>query len=261
MSAAERRMRITTGLVVGALAGLLAHELDLRTLISFWHDDLVLMPLGAAAGALLWLTPARRAVAALVIVLSVIWLTVAFSPACTWMARGLVRRETPRRADAVFVLSSEMQRDGEPTDSALARLVHGLELIGQGHADVLVLSEIRHEGGSYATFARELLADLRLQPELAVVGPVRNTHDEAVDVARLARERGWHTILLVTSPTHSRRASATFERAGLAVISSPCAETRYDLENLRHPGDRVTAFGQVIHEHLGLWVYRRRGWI
>lgn len=261
MSKAETRGRMVIGLTVGALGCLLAHELDVRSLVSFWHDDLALVPIGAALGALLWPTRARGAIAALVAALGAIWFLVAFSPVCTVLARGLVRREAPRAADAVFVLSSDMQRDGDPTPTALARLVHGLELIGQGHASVLVLSEIRSDGGSYAALARTLIDHLRLHAEVVVVGPVVNTHDEAMDVARLARERGWKTILLVTSPIHSQRASATFERAGLTVISSPCAEIHYDLESLDQPRDRLAALGHLTHEHLGLWVYKRRGWI
>jgi uncharacterized SAM-binding protein YcdF (DUF218 family) len=219
------------------------------------------MPLGAAAGALLWRTRARWAIGAATFLLAVTWLTIAFTPVCRWLARDLVRRDAPRPADAVFVLSSEMQRDGDPTSTALARLVQGIELIGQGHANVLVLSEIHDENGSYATLARQMLAHLNLHPEVVVVGPVLNTHDEAVDVAQVARARGWRTILLVTSPAHSRRASATFAHVGLDVVSAPCRETRYDMEDLSSPGERLAAFSHLAHERVGLWIYRRRGWI
>ena len=45
---------------------------------------------------------------------------------------------------------------------------------------------------------------LGLKQELLTVGPVRSTHDEAVLAARLFQERGWRSVLLVTSPTHTR---------------------------------------------------------
>jgi hypothetical protein len=38
-------------------------------------------------------------------------------------------------------------------------------------------------------------------------------------------------------------------------------ETRFDLETLDRADDRLIAFGSLIHERVGLWVYRRRGWI
>jgi uncharacterized SAM-binding protein YcdF (DUF218 family) len=65
----------------------------------------------------------------------------------------------------------------------------------------------------------------------------------------------------VTSPTHSRRAALALEREGVDVVSSPCRETRFDLETLDRPGERLMAFGSLIHERLGLLYYRWRGWV
>ena len=65
----------------------------------------------------------------------------------------------------------------------------------------------------------------------------------------------------MTSPIHSRRASAALEKEGVTVVSSPSAETRFDLATLDTWNDRLAAFGSVMHERLGLWVYARRGWI
>ena len=97
--------------------------------------------------------------------------------------------------------------------------------------------------------------------EVLGVGRIRNTHDEAVAVARLFREHGWTRVLAVTSPTHTRRAALSLEKQGLVVISVPAVETRFDLERLRWPEDRRSAFSTVAHERVGLFVYRRRGWI
>jgi uncharacterized SAM-binding protein YcdF (DUF218 family) len=97
--------------------------------------------------------------------------------------------------------------------------------------------------------------------ELVTVGPIRNTHDEALEVARLCRSRGWTRLLVVTSPTHTGRACPTVERQGIAVVCVPAVETRFDLETLDRPLERMTLFGQVLHERVGAWVYRRRGWI
>ena len=93
------------------------------------------------------------------------------------------------------------------------------------------------------------------------MGPVTSTRDEAVLLGRLFRERGLHTLIVVTSPVHSRRACLTIEHEGIDVVSSPSIETRYDLETLDRPGERLMAFGAVAHERLGLAVYRWRGWI
>jgi uncharacterized SAM-binding protein YcdF (DUF218 family) len=105
------------------------------------------------------------------------------------------------------------------------------------------------------------MGHLGMKQEVLAVGPVVNTHDEAVAVARLAAERGWKRVIVVTSPTHTRRACAAFERAGLAVVCTPATETQYNAEALEGPDDRLRAFEALGHEWIGLLVYRLRGWI
>jgi uncharacterized SAM-binding protein YcdF (DUF218 family) len=101
-----------------------------------------------------------------------------------------------------------------------------------------------------------------LKPDqLVVAGRAENTREEALAVGQLTRERGFKLILLVTSPIHSRRASAALENEGATIVSTPSEETRFDLETLDTWGDRLAAFGSVLHERLGIWMYTRRGWI
>jgi uncharacterized SAM-binding protein YcdF (DUF218 family) len=114
---------------------------------------------------------------------------------------------------------------------------------------------------AYAPIARGLMKKLGIRGDLLTVGPALNTRGEAQLVAELHRQNGWRSVLLVTSPLHSRRAALAFESAGLEVISSPSWEPRYDLETLDRPGERLQAFGSLLHERVGLWWYRRRGFI
>lgn len=253
--------RMATGLAVGAAAGLMAGDLDLHALIPHGAGNVVLVLAASIGGALLWATSLRRLVVAGVLGLGSLWLAVAFTPLCAWLASDLVRRDPPRPADAVFVLSSGLQSDGDPTPTALSRLFHGLELLGEGLAPRLVLSELRPPSASYSAFARATMSRLRLERELVSVGPVASTRDEAVAVGELCRRRGWKRLLVVTSPVHSRRASAALEREGVEVVSSPSVETQYNLETLGLPSDRLRAFGGVLHERAGLWLYARRGWL
>jgi uncharacterized SAM-binding protein YcdF (DUF218 family) len=255
------RGRAATGLVVGALAGSLVVDLNLPSLISFPGDRSFMLPAFALLGALVWLTPLRALAAAGTALLAAFWLAVSFTPLTSRMAEGLVRRDPIESADAVFVFASRVQEDGDPTTDAASRLLKGIELMAEGRAPLLVVSETPAPTGSYAALARSWLAKFARQGEVLRIGPIVNTHDEAVALAALCRERGIRRILAVTSPTHTRRAAATLEKQGLVAISVPSVETNYDLESLRHPGDRRRAFGYVAHERVGLVVYRRRGWI
>ncbi len=253
--------RIGVGLAVGALAGFVAMDLDLLTLVSFWGDRSFLVPAAAVVGAALWLTPLRRLVALAGGVLGIAWLAIAFTPVVSWMANGLVRRDPPANSDAVYVFASRLQADGDPTTEAMSRLLKGVELLAERRATRLVVPELPPPSRLYAPLAREWVKLYAPGTEVLSVGPTSRTREEAVALARLFRERGWRRVLAVTSPTHTRRACASLEQQGLSVVSVPAVETSYDLETLDRPADRRSAFGPVAHERLGLLVYRRRGWM
>ena len=259
--AAGRAGRFGVGLAAGALAGLIVVDLGLPSLVSFFGDRTYLVPLAAALNALLWLTPLRRIAGAAVGVLALLWLAVAFTPVTSWLAEGLVRRDPVEAADVVFVFASRVQEDGDPTTDAMSRLLKGVELVAEGRAPRLLVSELAPPAGAYAPLARAWVAEFAPRAEVVTVGRVRNTRDEAMAVAKLCRERGWRRVLAVTSPTHTRRAAAALEKEGLVVVASPSVETRFDLERLHWPGERREAFAAIAHERIGLVVYRRRGWI
>ncbi len=257
----ERRRRAWTGLVVGAMAGFIALDLDLASLASFWGDRSLLVPAAAFVGAALWPTPLRRLAMAGVVLLGGLWLAVAFTPLTSWMREGLVRRDPVQAGDAVFVFASRVQVDGDPSSAAMSRLLRGLELVREGRSSWLVVSEMPPPHGRYAPIAEAWVQRFVPSARVVAVGPIMNTHGEAVAVARLFRERGWTRVLAVTSPTHTRRAAAALEAQGLEVVAIPSVETTFDLERLEKPGDRREGFSNLAHERVGLFVYRRRGWI
>ncbi len=253
--------RLGTGLAVGAVAGFVVVDLNLPSLVSYYGDRSYLLLAVAATCGVAWLTPLRWLAGAGALALAALWLAVCFTPLTARLAEGLVRRDPIENADAVFVFASRVQEDGDPTTDAMSRLLKGIELMGEGRAPWLVVSETPAPAGPYAPVARAWLAAFAGQGEVLQIGPIVNTHDEAVAMARLGRERGIKRVLAVTSPTHTRRAAGALEKQGLAVISVPAIETNFDLVTLRFPGDRRRAFAPIAHERLGLVVYRRRGWI
>jgi uncharacterized SAM-binding protein YcdF (DUF218 family) len=251
------------GLLAGGVAGFLGRDLDLPSLVSYWGARAPLVLATALGFALLWGTPLRRALSAAVAALVVAWGLVAFTPLTSLMARDLARRDALAPADAVFVLGSRLQDDGELTTQAMSRLVRAIEVVGQGYAPRLILSELPQPYAPYAPAARALLGHLGpgLAPELLTIGPVRSTRDEARLLGELFRSRGWRRLVVVTDPAHSRRASAAFEAEGLEVVSFPSTETRWDFEDLQRPDERLAAFGSLLHEYAGLAYYRLRGFV
>lgn len=244
---------VIAGAALGGLTYFLARELVIGGYATFWMA-------AAGVGALLGATRARRLLLLGFVVLAVAWVAVAVTPLSFHLARPLVRRDPITPGDAILVLGSRLQHDGEATAPAQARLLRGLELLAEGAAPRLVVTEQAGEP-SHRDLALGMMARLKLSGEVLSVGPVGNTRDEAVRVGALCRERGWGRVLVVTSPTHSRRGCAALEREGVAVTCSPSVETGFDLETLVQPVQRFAAFRAAAHEWAGLWVYRRRGWV
>lgn len=248
------------GAAVGALAGFLIRDLDLPALVSYPHPREPLVLAAAVAGALLsGSTGFRRTLYTGAAALALLWCVVAVSSASAWLSRGLTRTEAVEQADAVFVSFASLRSGAPGVGEVRNRLFHGIALVARGKAPRLVLCESAETPG--VAIARELMEATGVKAELVVLAYAENTRDEALAVADLARKRGFKLVLLVTSPIHSRRASAALEKEGVTVVSSPSVETRFNLDTLDTWNDRLAAFGSVMHERLGLWVYARRGWV
>jgi uncharacterized SAM-binding protein YcdF (DUF218 family) len=189
-------------------------------------------------------------------------------------------------ADAVLVLGGGLvpplppRRRVEVSDAA-DRLLTGVDLIRQGKAPWLVVSGGRVTFASgdpsppEATYAATLAASLGVPPERIVRSEApRNTAEEAMAMRAIARERGWRTLLLVTSATHLPRATATFRHlTDLRIVPVACdfqlaarnqsgqatAESLV-LDLLPNAGSLASTTSS-LKELLGLTVYRLRGWL
>jgi len=247
------------GAALGLAAGALARDLDLTSLVSFWGDRMILLPLVAALGGLCATTRLRKAFYVTVAALAFLWIAVAYGPLSRMLLSGLVRSDALGPADAVLVLATRMQTDGDPTSAQLSRLVRALEIVKQGLSPRLILTELPPPYAAQRPFAEALLARFKLEVEIVDLGPARNTHDEAVMTADYLKKRGLRRVIVTTAPTHTYRGAALLEAQGLEVMAAPSRETRFDLETLDRPEERLQAFGAIIHERLGILVYRRRG--
>lgn len=170
---------------------------------------------------------------------------------------SLTVSQTPVKADAIVILGGGVWCDSRAPDTAsLSRLVKGLELWQAGYASVVTVSE---QSGLIGPPDCVKLSDMQRQtitrlyptaaPDILTLNNVTTTRDEAARVRDYARARGWTRILLVTSPSHSRRAQAIFQQQGVNAISVPAPETRYD-PSLPLPFDRLAALRTLMYEGL-----------
>jgi uncharacterized SAM-binding protein YcdF (DUF218 family) len=251
--------RLPEGLALGAFLGLVVKDLDLAALTPFEGPREALVVLVALAAAASWLAGLRRTLLTACLVAVALWAVVAFTPLCPALASGLVQSEVVEPSDAVLVSAAALS-PGEPARGELrSRLLRGVELVARGKAPLLVVFQGE---AMRAEDAAELMELLGVGAEKLVTLPGGgSTHDEAVAVARLSRERSWRLVAAVTSPLHSSRMGAALVRQGVNVVLVPSLETRFDALSLGRASDRVAAFGTVIHEQMGLLVYRLRGWV
>jgi len=181
--------------------------------------------------------------------------------------RVLLVADPPRPADAIVVLGGGVFDADTATTSTAARLVHGLRLYRRGYAPLVILS-----GGNpidprlpESVVMRKIAEELGAPPNVLLVETeAARTATQGDAVARIARARGIRTILLVTSPEHSRRAAHVFRKTGLTVISTPVARQRPPkLSIAYHPLEimkRMTALLDFAYEGAATALYWWRGW-
>lgn len=124
----------------------------------------------------------------------------------TWLASCLIRNDPLQPADIVIALGG-----GKPC----VRLQYAAELYRRGLARKVLVTGIVAPPGSLAEeAARQQLVNLGIPPaEILVLKNTRNTRTEGEAIGRLMHEQGWQSALIVTDPSHTRRARYSLQRA------------------------------------------------
>lgn len=262
----SRRTALATG---AALASLLWLEIIAFGIPSILIniEGYALLPIAALVGAAIGLTRARRFLLAFVVVLAIPLTIVAFTPILRRPVRALVRSDPlgARPLHAVVVLSAGLTDDGHLKPQAADRLLAGLSLVRRGLTSTLVLTRERNRASGPPVTSdvdQQRLVSLLERPfRLLIVDSVFSTRDEATRTRALARTLDLTSIAVVTSPLHSYRACATFEKVGFVVTCVPSESRELALAAMRTPTDRVRALQLWLYELAGLAKYRVSRWI
>jgi uncharacterized SAM-binding protein YcdF (DUF218 family) len=188
-------------------------------------------------------------------------LTPILEPVASWLNVG----EQPRRSDVIVILGSFLHcESGDLSSAALSRLERGLELWRQGYGETITLTDGEPDATcpSFEAAQRRMIGRLFPDggPKIVTLEKMQTTRTEAEAVAREAKARGWKSVLVVTSATHTRRARATFRDVGLRAIAVSSQEPKFD-SGMRYPSDRFLSMMQITREILGLFKYRSQGWM
>ncbi len=168
-------------------------------------------------------TPERRGLfgraKAILFLLFIIYLLVGYlhEPFLMGMGRFLVVKKGPVRSDLIVCLMGEpVERGLEAADlyhSGLSRRIFlGREVLPDGY-DVLTSKGVDYPE-TYQLLS-DMLVALKVPQSALILGKgfVDSTMDEALAVRKIVKERGFRSILIVTSPTHTRRAFMAFRKA------------------------------------------------
>ena len=176
-------------------------------------------------------------------------------------------------ADAIVLLSGEEAVPLPPrTESQIGgnRLLHTFRLYKAGKAPLIVISGgIAFSQGDLlpeAAYIAKILMEWGIPKESIVFeGKSRNTRENAREVSEILRRLDIHTVLLVTSALHMPRALLTFRSAGVNAIPSASSIASSPIQpDILDWFPSFVGLGKiksVLHENLGILVYRLRGWI
>jgi uncharacterized SAM-binding protein YcdF (DUF218 family) len=161
------------------------------------------------------------------------------------------RQDNRTDADTILVLGAA-QYNGTPSKWFAARLDHAAELYRQGVAPHITTIGGKLEGDAYteaeagATYLRE-----KGIPDDAIteVNEGADTLGSAEAFAPVAKENGWGTVLVVTDPNHSLRATNMVGGEGLVAHASPTRQGPA-------VSSRKEQLDAIIHETGGLLFYR-----
>ena len=246
--------------------GTMEMALTLGLALATGVGETALRLLALLLGALLAPTRAARWMWLIATTTAVLLLLVLFTPLVERPVRSLLRADAPgARADAIVVYSGSMTDAGHIGEMALSRLVSALDDAQQlGIRDVVVSEQTRDvRGRTISTVAdqQRIAGLLGGAVTVHVVHNVRNTHDESLAFAALARTNQWSRLHAVTDPLHARRACGTLEATGVSVMCAPSTPRHVSFSQLNSPTARITATRAALHEAVGYRVYRLRGWL
>ncbi|MCW5851323.1 MAG: YdcF family protein [Anaerolineae bacterium] len=160
-------------------------------------------------------------------------------------------RDETRPADVIIVLGSQVRADGEPSNSLRSRTLRGVQLYQEGYAPLLLLTGgVGRFPPAEAQVMRRLALQAGIPDDRLVLDETATSTQESIETAaRLARERGWRTVLIVSDPFHIYRARQMARDAGLDAYGAPAYQSHL------YTMDRLRRYYTVRESFALLWYY------
>ena len=178
-------------------------------------------------------------------------------PIMRFAAESWIVNEPAAHADAILVLSDDNFYADRATQAA--------QLFRQGVAPVVVASgrRLRPSAGISELMEHDLIE--RGVPKEKIerfAQDADNTRDEAIALRRLSMEKGWRSVVVVTSNYHTRRARYIFEKvfpSGVAVSVASARDGDFDPEHWWERRKSARNFlGELVGMVAAIWELRNQ---
>jgi uncharacterized SAM-binding protein YcdF (DUF218 family) len=180
---------------------------------------------------------------------------VARHPILRFTAESWIVNEPAAHADAILVLGDDNFYGDRATEAA--------QLFRQGVAPVVVASGRRlRPGAGLSELIEHDLIERGVPKEnvLRFSQDADNTREEAIALRRLAKEKGWKSVVVVTSNYHTRRVRYIFQKvfpSGVEVSVASARDGDFDPEHWWERRKSVKEFlGELVGMVAAMWELR-----
>jgi uncharacterized SAM-binding protein YcdF (DUF218 family)/glycosyltransferase involved in cell wall biosynthesis/peptidoglycan/xylan/chitin deacetylase (PgdA/CDA1 family) len=203
----------------------------------------------------------RRRVLKAAVATTLAFLVVFQSPLVRWMAEPLRLVEPARPADAIVVFAGGVGESGKAGQGYQERVKHAVDLYRAGKAPRVIFSS----GYTFVFQEAEVMRELAIAhgvpaSAISLETHAANTFENVLYVSRMLQQEQRHSILLVSSPFHMRRAVWTFRKVApsVEVIPSPIPQSQFYADDR---GATLQQIKGILHEYLSLLYYWWKGWM
>lgn len=178
-----------------------------------------------------------------------------------WGAVPLKATAPIANADAIVVFAGGVGESGKAGGGTQERLQRAIDIYRAHYASTLVFSS----GYTYSFPEAEVMQASAVQQgipggSIVLERQSKNTYENVRYTAEIFRQHGWHSMLLVTSPYHMRRALLVWRKVApdLRIVPAPPEKSQFYDHTRGASLDQVEA---IAHEYVAIVVYWLRGWI
>ncbi len=147
-----------------------------------------------------------------------------YTPLVWMVARPLRIAQPPAQADCIVVLGGGVGETGKANQGYEERVQYAVELYKKGFAKHILFSSGYLYVYEEPLIMKALAISLGVPAEAILLeDKARNTYENIAFSKRILEKKGWHTIMLISSPYHMRRVSLVAKKiaADMKIIYTP----------------------------------------